>query len=81
MAAPIAECIKLLDITKTKFGLSCHECPQADFERAMMERVKRSRWQCVHIAIAARDKNLRRAALHRNDGRCKPDLDRGFWVS
>jgi hypothetical protein len=78
MAAAISEGVELLDIGDVERGLGLHPGAQAHFERAVRQRLERSRGQAGRIVLllAFGDEHARLVVLHRDDRGGQSDLDR-----
>ena len=78
MAAAVAECVKLFDIAEAQAGLLLHPRPQADFQRAVSDRVERTERQTFEfVTVAAGGRQDRWfVAVDRHDRRRQSDLDR-----
>src|SRR5688500_1133929 len=79
--APIAERIKLLHIAEIEPGLLFHPGSEADLERALRARSKRTEGKRVPTARRTRfwayHENLRLPVLHRDDRRIQSKFDLG----
>jgi len=79
MTAAVAECVELLHVAQLQPGLLLHPGPQADLERAVLERRERSKWKTVGagagIALVAHHEHHRLVAVHGKDCRVQSNLD------